>query len=362
MIQTAIRIIKQHYNLGAIIDAKVLTGGFCNQSFFIAAEKKNRQANYLVRGYNPKIEEKELIFEHALISHLKKNGFTRVAGLIPQKSGGSYVKESLVSDGLTIPIFWAVFEYLEGEDRYTWVDTLIDLDDMISAAGVLAELHSAGHNFRNPPGAERVQPKILDFMPSFGPVYEAYAQRAGKTNFDRIFRSHHYDIAKTIDCNLIPESDLPNLLQLPIHCDFHQGNLKYQKSRVIGVFDFDWSKIDLRIFDLGLSLVYFCAVWDGRLAGTLNLDKCNLYIQTYNHACASTATPGQLTQLEKKYLPSMLAAGNLYVLHWTIVDFYNLEDPDDAQYTKFINHGINLMNWIETQKSHIASTLETLDA
>jgi homoserine kinase type II len=362
MIQTAIDILTKYYNLGTILDAKVLTGGFCNQSFFVTAEKDNRLVNYLVRRYNPRIEEKELIFEHALISHLKKNGFTKVAGLIPQKSGGTYVKENLVSDGRTIPVFWAVFEYLEGEDRYTWIDTHIDLDDMISAAKVLADLHSAGQNFRKPPGADRLQPKILDFMPRFGPVYDAYAQKAGKTKFDKSFLNHHREIAKIIDYNLIPESDLANLPQLPIHCDYHQGNLKYQKSRVIGVFDFDWSKIDLRIFDLGLSLVYFCAVWDGRQAGTLNLDKCNLFIQTYNHACASTATPGRLTQLEKKYLPSMLAAGNLYVLHWTIVDFYSLEGPDDDQYTKFINHGLNLMNWIETQKSHIARTLDPLGA
>ena len=39
-----------------------------------------------------------------------------------------------------------------------------------------------------------------------------------------------------------------------IHCDFHPGNLKYENNRVVGIFDFDWSKIDLRLFDLRMAV------------------------------------------------------------------------------------------------------------
>jgi homoserine kinase type II len=360
MTETAIRIVEKYYDLGTILNARELTGGYCNQSFFISTQKRNRRANYLVRRYNPKTEEKELIFEHALIGHLIENGFTKVAGIIPQKSGATYMQENPESGGRKIPIFWAVFEFLEGEDRYTWTDSHVHDDDMISAAGVLAELHSAGYNFRKPPGADRVQPKISDFLPGFGKVYDEFAKRVANTSFHKSFLKNRREIAQIIQNNLIPESELPNLPQLPIHCDFHQGNLKYENSRVIGVFDFDWSKIDLRIFDLGLSLVYFCAVWEGSRAGTLNLDKCKLYLQTYHQACATAANPGKLTRLEKKYLPSMMAAGNLYVLHWTIVDYYSIENPDDDEYMKYLNHGVNLMKWIEGRKNHIAASLDLL--
>ena len=58
----------------------------------------------------------------------------------------------------------------------------------------------------------------------------------------------------------------------------------------------------------------------------------------------------------------MLAAGNLFVLHWTIFDYYTLESwvtdavfsgrsPDVELYMKFLNHGLHLMNWIESQKA-----------
>jgi homoserine kinase type II len=142
--------------------------------------------------------------------------------------------------------------------------------------------------------------------------------------------------------------------------------MKYKGAKVTGVFDFDWSKIDLRIFDVALALVYFCACWDGRNAGSLDLDKCERFLQTYNRTWTPPAIPGPISGLEKKYLPAMLAAGNLFVLHWTIFDYYNLESwvtaavfsgrmPDVELYLKFLSHGLNLMNWIDINKGRLAA-------
>lgn len=353
MIQKAARIVKEHYDLGELIDAEEVLGGYCNQSFALLFEKHGRRFKYLVRRYNPKTEEKEIKFEHALVRHLKKRGFDMAADVISNKNGRTYVNEKLIGEGYATNELWAVFEYLEGEDRYSWIDTHIAQEDMISAAEVLARLHIAGHNFYKPPEADRVQPPIMDFLPTFRHVYTEFTQKAGNTNFDQFFMEHRKDILNTVDEILIPEPNLSKLPQLPIHCDYHQGNLKYQNSHVIGVFDFDWSKIDLRLFDLALALVYFSACWEGQAAGSLTLDKYRLFLQTYNRTCELTADPGPLTKLEKKYLPSLLAAGNLFVLHWTIVDFYSIENPDDAEYLKYFNHGITLMSWIEAQKDQL---------
>ena len=353
MVQLAINIVTKHYELGELIDAKEIHGGYCNRSFRLVFEKNDHRIRYLVRQYNPKTTEKEIKFEHALVGHLKKNSFDMVAGIIPSKNGGSYVKEKPSGKSPIDNEFWAVFEFLEGEDRYTWMDTGVATKDMISAAKVLAQLHIAGHDFRKPPDADRVQPKIMDFLPTFRGVYAEFAARAGHRNFDRTFLNHRDAILETIDRNLIQEPDLLKLPKLLIHCDYHQGNLKYKDTNVIGVFDFDWSKIDLRLFDLALALVYFCAVWEGPQAGNLDLAKAKLFFNTYNNGCKQTASPGPLTQLEKKYLSSLMASANLYVLHWTIVDFYSLENPDDAEYMKYLNHGLNLMGWIEAHKDRI---------
>ena len=93
MIQTAVNIITKHYALGELIDAKEIHGGYCNRSFGLVFEKSDHRTKYLVRRYNPKTTEKEIKFEHALVGHLKKNGFDMVAGVISNNTGGSYVKE-----------------------------------------------------------------------------------------------------------------------------------------------------------------------------------------------------------------------------------------------------------------------------
>jgi homoserine kinase type II len=88
------------------------------------------------------------------------------------------------------------------------------------------------------------------------------------------------------------------------------------------------------------------------------LDKFELFLRIYNDRCGSRSSPGSLTELEKAFLPSMLAAANLFVLHWTVVDYYNIENPDDDEYMVYLNHGLKLMNWIETQKDRIAGIID----
>ena len=358
MIEKAVNILKAHYDLGDLSNAEELLGGTVNRSFAITAQKRDDCIKYFIRLYNPAIEENEIRFEHALVRYLKANGFNLAAGVIPSKSGDTYVKQERAVADQTHTDFWAVYEFIEGECRYNWFDTNIAPEDMISAAIVLADLHRAGHDFRKPKGSDRLQPPIMKFLPTFQRIYAAYTSKAGTTRFDQRFLKYHGRILKAIDQTLIPERDRSKMPRIPIHCDYHQGNLKYQGSRVTGIFDFDWSKIDLRLFDLGLALMYFCACWDGPAAGTLMLDKFELFLRTYNHRCASSPGPGSLSELEQTFLPSMLTAAALFVMHWTIYDFYRLETPDTDEYLVYLNHYLKLMDWIETQNVKIAGIID----
>ena len=358
MIEKAVQILKEHYDLGDLSNAEELLGGTVNRSFAVTAKRKDHCIKYFIRQYNPAIEENEIRFEHALISHLKENGFDLAAGVIPSKTGATYIKQEWTIRGRIHMDLWAVYEFIEGDCRYDWFDTNIALEDMISSAEVLADLHEAGRDFHKPKGCDRLQPPIMEFLPTFRQVYAAYTSKAGKTRFDQRFLQNHDRILRAIDQALIPEHVRSKMPRLPIHCDYHQGNLKYQGSRVTGIFDFDWSKIDLRLFDLALALVYFCACWDDPAAGSLMLDKFELFLRVYNDRCASKPSPGSLTELEKAFLPSMLAAASLFVQHWTIVDFYNIDNPDDAKYLVYLNHYLNFMKWMEAQKDRIAGIIE----
>jgi homoserine kinase type II len=83
----------------------------------------------------------------------------------------------------------------------------------------------------------------------------------------------------TLDAlKMVDESDWPSIV---IHCDFHPGNLKISAEEIVGLFDFDWSKIDLRCFDVALAGWYFFTSWRGELDGALRLAEFRTFLNTY---------------------------------------------------------------------------------
>ena len=45
----------------------------------------------------------------------------------------------------------------------------------------------------------------------------------------------------------------------------------------------------------------------------------------------------------------MLMAANLFVLQWTINDYYAVTEPDNDAYGYYFEHGFSIMNWIPQQ-------------
>ncbi len=48
---------------------------------------------------------------------------------------------------------------------------------------------------------------------------------------------------------------------LAVHGDYHPGYLKYKDGKVTGGFDFGWSEINARCFDVGHAIMHFCTNW-----------------------------------------------------------------------------------------------------
>ena len=148
------------------------------------------------------------------------------------------------------------------------------------------------------------------------------------------------------------------MLELPIHCDYHPGNLKYREQQGVGIFDFDWSKVDYRLFDVALALVYFTSIWNER-ATRLRADKFKLFLRTYNEACHQQARIKPLTEQEQSNLIPMLCIANLYVLNWDLVDFYETAEPDDEEYYEYLAHNIGLMHWIALNDAELEAWIKS---
>jgi len=343
--QTIGHLMAEHYDLGRPTRVKEILGGYCNKSYAVWMTRNGEPRRYFLRLYNPDIVKNEIIFEHALINHLRSNGFELAAAIIPCRNKGTLVTTPPPEDHPGEQALWALFEFLEGENTYSWTNTDLSNKAFISAADILARLHHCGFGFIKPPGTDRGQPRIMNFIPAFKETFSGFLRQTEERQCDRLFRKNFNPICRTIDTAVSHTARFRGMPEMPIHCDYHPGNLKYRDEEGVGIFDFDWSKIDYRLFDLALGLYYFTGIWGGKKCG-LRRDKFELFLNTYNNACRAHTHIGPLSIQETQNLVPMLSIASLYVLNWDLVDFYSTLQPEDGEYIVYFEHDIGLMHWI----------------
>ena len=339
-------LLSENYDIGELIDVKKLDRGYVNVSYEIDTIKGDRKHKYFLRRYKRGIREDEVKFEHSIIKHLMKKNFKFSAGLIQKKDGSSYVKEFETTGGEKEDIYIAVFEFLKGDDKYTWDNPVCNDEELQDSALVLARYHSTVYGLK--PEGRRYEPKIIELLATISGNLMKYAKRTGTTKFDNYFLKHLDYILAVIDSTLgqIDRKQYAELPCLAVHCDYHPGNLKYHKNGAVGLFDFDWSKIDVRCFDVGLAVTYFCTTWEGKEDGDLLLDKMILFLKSYQDELKKIQGVGPMYEKEIEYLPVMVKASNLYVLNWDVDDFY-IKKPNPYEYLIYLQHNVRVMRWLE---------------
>ena len=338
--------VLSHYDLGELADLERNERGFVNTAFAIETTKGSVRRRYFLRKYRRGIQERELQFEHSLIDHLVSSRACPVAHIYKTREGGSYFHGFEGPDD-TQGAFYAIFDFLPGEDRYTWVGPDCSRRELESSAVVLAEFHSAASGFA--PRGRRVEPRILELLPAIAAAWAACPGNSKDTAFDAYLEDHLEQVERDIGATLaaLKEPDARRLPETVIHCDYHPGNLKFQGDQVTGLFDFDWSKRDLRSFDVGLATWYFCTSWEGAQDGQLRLEEAGVFLRAYQSQLRGKAGLGPLSPAEIRYLPDLINAGNLYVLNWTILDFY-AKEVDPQEYLVYLKHSVNFTSWFES--------------
>lgn len=349
----------QDYDLGTVTAVYEIFGGYVNRSFGIYTEKDGKKYEYFVRKYKYGITETEIVFEHSMIDYSKEHGLDIAAGLIRTKDGSTFVKKNEGANGDSTDIYFAVYEFLKGDDLYTWDTPNLNDEEYASAAGVLATFHNAAKDF-DPQGLERVEPKIMEFLPTLPEKYMALAKKDIDTKFHTYYKSKLASILNVIESSQIPDHVLEKMPYTPCHNDFHAGNLKYVDSKVVGIFDFDWSKIDRRLFDVTLALAYCCSSWQDEKDGVLLLDKCSIFLKAYQRKLVELGGLEPLNKVELEYLPMMIAAANIYLINWDVTAYYAGTNLNEYEYIAYLQHNVRLMNWIEEHKAEIAEVAKSL--
>ena len=338
-----IRDVLANFNLGELLSIERNERGYINTSYGIETIHEGDRHRYFFRKYKSGIQEPEIQFEHSVIKHLLAKDFSLIAKVFESKQGMTYIKY-FTGEDKQFPAFCAIFEYLKGDDKYDCVDPHPSLVEINNSAVVQAEFHDAGANFS--PHGQRFEPKILDLISKIANKIKHNLQSSKGTAFDDYLGENESYIRDNCDeaQNYFAELDTSNWEEILIHCDFHPGNLKFDGENVIGLFDFDWSKIDLRIFDVALAIWYFFTSWCGEQDGILRIDEANIYLYEYQTAFRELPNLDPIVQDELQHFPMMINLGNLYVLNWAVTDFY-ANEVDPVLYLQWLKHCIKFAEW-----------------
>jgi homoserine kinase type II len=349
--------ILMHYNLGELVSQQRDTRGTVNTSFTIETDLAGERRRYFLRRYKHGIKEEELQFEHALINHLVAKRYPPIARVHRTLDGATYLTEPGPIPG-SEPIYYAIFDFLMGEDRYTWVDPRCTDVEVARSAQVLAQFHSALSDFS--PQGKRKEPGILEFLPIISSTAANAPKLSKHTVFDQYLSSNLSMIigegVQTVA--RLSEPAAMNMPRVVVHSDFHPGNLKFEGEDVVGLFDFDWSKIDYRCFDLALGLFYFLVDWGDVTDGALRLDQFGIFLTAYQQECHRLHCLPTLTPDEKRYLPTMIQASNLYVMNWAIQDYYG-KNVDPIEYQSYLKHNVKTILWF-ADPSNLQSVLRVI--
>jgi Putative homoserine kinase type II (protein kinase fold) len=351
-----IKAFEANYDFGTVGSIKRLTGGLNNFSFLAVAENGSGPKNYYIRVYSPKKEEQEIIYEHDLMKHLRRKGCTVNGLFFPCRQGKTYFRTTVAGN----VHYMAVQEWLTGEDRYFWAESKTTKNGAVNAMKTLAQLNCLANDYVPQEGCKCKDPIIQEHLKHYAHDFDFWTHELAKDHFKQTISRYmlgQLDYVKRMIAST--EKMFENPADLPtthIHTDAHMGNFKFTGAddTVTAVFDFDWAKMDVRLYDVGMAAVAMNTSWFYDKMGEVNLENVAESLRAYNQIMLDDGCViGQLTETEAKWFPDMMIACNIYIMRDLLRQSYENRDLSDFEYLYFMVHQVESMKWIEARRQQI---------
>lgn len=345
-VKTIKKLAEEICDLGTVEKVYEIFGGYVNRSFGIEMIGKDGEPiDYFVRRYRDTQSEADIIAEHELIAYIIEKGLDIAAGLIKMPDGKTFTWIENEEDGKNYP--WAVYKYLYGEDPYDWINQRLTPPEDQAMGRMQARLHNCAYGFE---GGEKEEPQIYEFLKSGQEYWKTCCEGKGVPERDRYHMCYLENIDYVLEMADKARKGMEDAgfigkgLKTVCHCDYHPSNVKWKDCDIIGMFDFDWSKVDYRLFDICFGLVYTCTCWDAMHDGELDLERCKYYLAGYNEI--DDVLPKFLDE-EKKAFPYMYLGAMIYLWNWA-TDYYNFpEDYDEYEWYYYLAHIIKGIHFAE---------------
>jgi len=347
-------VVVDNYDLGDLVEVYEIFGGYTSRAFKIVLEKNGERKDWFFRKYMKTKSESEIMFEHNLLLHARKNGFAMTAVPIATKDGKSYVARTQGKDNYSRQHYFTIYEFLPGEETYSWTNNEMPRKTYLSLAEVFAEFHTAAFDF-DTQGLNGDEPPILDYVKEFPDNWLYYIgefKKAGIKNiFTDYFASHQDYLLNILESLTINEEDLREFPLIPIQCDLHPGNLKFHDDICVGMFDFEAAKIDIRMFDVCHGLTNCFASWLPGFEGHIYLDKAEEFLRAYNNKLSGGLPP--LVEAEKKYIYEVLQLSNMYMIQWCVRMFNGNKTSNPYEFFYYFHRQLGCVRWVEENKEAI---------
>ncbi|MEG0873786.1 MAG: phosphotransferase [Clostridiales bacterium] len=355
-------LMEHYYHLGKIVDAYEIFGGYVNRSFGVIMELDGERKDYFVRKYKKNITANDINVEHGLLSYAIEHGMKDASGVVLDKDGESFVEIEEEKEGERVKRCFAVYEFLDGDDTYDWINTNMTPEEDGEFARILAKFHNYANGFD--PG-EKAEARIMDLLVDFKDSFPKCCKNLGIPENDHFLRLWQDSLPFFLEMcdkaknNLTPEM-LAVMPEVPCHCDIHPGNVKWQNGKCVGLFDFDWSKLDYRLFDVCFALIYSCSSWEAQTDGRLWFDRFGYYLDGYTKFLKEEGTLTSITDVEKKAFPYMMLAGGLYLLNWCTCYYDDWENLNEYEYYFYLTHVVKLLHYIDNHQEDLYEVIKNV--
>ncbi len=367
-------VVERHYDIGTLSEVYQIFGGYINTTFGIYTMKEGERQTWLFRMYKRGKNLDALLYEHRLLLHARKNGFTFGAAPLINNLGQTYCQYNIRLQDQEEGFLFAVFNYVDGDVLYDWIPNWAEeglADTTVrSAARCMAEFHSATVNF-DPQGLhgdnimDSEDSPCNELIHKFPDTLLGYQKAYREAGLDNVY-TEYFDAVwpvfeKMCARAYIPPEDYGQMQMNPCHCDFHAGNFKYLPDGTIcGSFDYDMAKYDSRLFEIGLAMHYVFASWKLAAKGVIRLDRMERFIRLYDEEIVKIGKIPPLSSLEKNYLYEVLIQGTAYVYGWCTSAVVYDPTLNPHEYLYYAQHYVACMEWLETHETEIRELSDRL--
>jgi len=345
-------IAENGYGLGKVVEVFRMFGGQINTSYGFVAEKDGKKTQYFMRKYNRLADETLIRLEHDFLKFLKDNGLVMIPEVIVTPSGATYV----TSNELGKSYFYAIYEFLRGEDWYRWFEDTTPVDVCYKIGVAVAKFHSLSSQYDCKYVSN--EPKLYDMMTEFKTILPDFAQLPFNSIYHQTYCNNLDEVLKAIDKILVEldEETVSSLPKVTVNGDLHQGNMKYDSDgNVVGLFDFDWVKTDARLNEIAGWLMYMVTSWQDRNDGEFYLDKLKAAMEGYQKTLRDIGKLAPMDETEAKALPYYIQMCCIYnIVYWTAKDHYQIFDEINVyEYDYYLRHALRMRRCVEKVANEI---------